>query len=78
MTPIFWGLLLLSVVFTGAFIYQLTRSTREFKRFQMMDKPFSPTESNEVSFFLLRWAIILSTLTTLWGIAEGIIRALTH
>lgn len=76
MTLIFWGLLLLTVVFTGGFIYQVTQSSREFKRLQGRDEPFSPTHQNEISFFLLRWAMTLGTLTSLWGIGETIIRAL--
>jgi uncharacterized protein YybS (DUF2232 family) len=76
MTLIFWGLLVLALVFSGAFIYQVTRSTREFRRLQGKDEPFSPSTQNEVSFFLLRWALTLGTLTAAWGIGETIITAL--
>ena len=80
MSLVFWGLLLLAVVFSGAFIYRLSANVRRFNRDR--EQEFSAeydvsTHDAEFDLFLFRWASVFMTLATAWGLGEGLFKLLS-
>lgn len=88
MSPIFWALVLTTVVVGGAFIYRLSSSVRDYRRNQerraedyidledLQDDDLLD-DGDEYDYLLFRATAVLLVVTIIWGIIEGIIKA-TH
>ena len=81
MTPIFWALVLTTVVVGGAFLYRLSASVRDYRRHQdepaedYIDLEDLTDDGDDFDYALFRTTVVLAIVTITWGIVEGLIKA---